>query len=113
MILRKLGLTVALIAIVMIVGYYYVIAPLLAPPQIPIMTPDNPRVIEIISSGDRARDAQRLDDMNKLRDALAGYFKDNSAYPPAPAGTTCGSAYDNLAGLTEPLVPKYIEALPK
>jgi hypothetical protein len=59
------------------------------------------------------RDAQRRQNMQELGRALAAYFGDYSAYPPIPASTDCMSLYNNLGGLENILVPKYIKIIPK
>src|SRR5262249_50075670 len=60
-----------------------------------------------------ARDLQRLTDARDIGSALAGFHKDHASYPLTPLGQCEGGAYDNFAGLSGYLAPRYIKSIPK
>jgi len=66
----------------------------------------------------RARDAQRLSDLQQLRNALALYASDNSNMYPVVPGTqypeisSTGATWNTTSILRAALVPKYISKLP-
>jgi len=59
------------------------------------------------------RDAQRIEDMQHLGDALGKYYADKMSYPAQPASSNCVTPYNNVSGLAEALVPKYIKNIPQ
>lgn len=97
-------LDVVAIVVVLVVGYYDVFIPLLGSP---------PNTAAAALAADKQEDAQRRSDMNLLQQALAGYFKDHSAYPLTQLGTSCGADYDNLGALAPVLVPRYLARIPR
>jgi hypothetical protein len=73
-----------------------------------------PKKAEAKKTEPNKNDAHRLRDMAALKTALARYFKDNAAYPPAPAGSGCKTAnYNNVGNLAAALVPKYLASIPR
>lgn len=59
------------------------------------------------------RDAQRIEDMHSLGDALSKYYGDKVSYPAQPASVNCQSTRNNVPGLADALVPKYIKNIPQ
>ena len=42
-------------------------------------------VMNFVGSRERARDAQKIQNLNSLKNALRVYYNDNQAYPPGPS----------------------------
>jgi len=63
----------------------------------------------------RARDAERMTEMQTIEKALALYFIDNGGYPNCSGGTyvpTTTAGGCTTTGLAAALVPKYLNAIP-
>ncbi len=65
----------------------------------------------------RARDAQRVQDVKTIAQALEMYYIDNGQYPPGLGSTAINNQWSTTADTSWPnlrnyLVPKYISALP-
>jgi len=67
----------------------------------------------------KARDTQRIEDLQQIRKALELYLHDHGEYPPSPCGYNCNSYYysDRIVGVAgwqnlEALLEPYIDRLP-